>query len=82
MYLSSVSLVQIKLAPVQVLLPEELLLLVFSKLTVTGLGAAQCVCRQWRAVGNSQGLWQQACLEVFHNSNFEQNCKLAKSQFR
>lgn len=42
------ALVQVELAPIQVLLPEELLNLVFARLGPYTLGRAACVCRQWR----------------------------------
>lgn len=73
---------QVELAPIQRLLPEEVLLLVLGKLPIAALGAAQCVCRQWRAVGNSPCLWRRACLEAFYNSDLETNSRLVRTQYR
>jgi hypothetical protein len=73
---------QVELALIQKMLPDEMLLLVLSKLPITALGAAQCVCRHWRMLGNSPCLWQRACLEAFYNSDLATNCKLVRTQYR
>ena len=54
-----------ELAPIQQMLPEELLLLIFSKLPSYGLGPVQCTCKQWKAVSSYQSLWKAACMEAF-----------------
>ncbi|KAK9817830.1 hypothetical protein WJX72_002832 [[Myrmecia] bisecta] len=57
------------LAPIQKLLPEELLLLIFAKLPAYSLAGAQCVCQNWRTVGNNPELWKAACNEAFQLPN-------------
>ena len=54
-----------ELSLIEKLISEELLLLVFNRLPLASLGAAQVVCRQWRAVGGSPSLWRAACAEAF-----------------
>jgi F-box-like len=41
-------------APIQALLPDELLLHILSLLPVRSLATACCVCQQWRQLGDSQ----------------------------
>jgi F-box-like len=41
-------------APIQTLLPDELLLHILSLLPVRSLATACCVCQQWRQLGDSQ----------------------------
>ncbi|KAG1672950.1 hypothetical protein FOA52_012395 [Chlamydomonas sp. UWO 241] len=55
----------VELAPIQIMLPDEMLLLVLSKLTAYDLGAAACVCRDWMEVIQHPKLWEVACTEAF-----------------
>lgn len=40
-------------------LPPDNLVLVLSYLTASQLAQAQCVCRTWRELGGSSGLWER-----------------------
>lgn len=71
-----------QLAPIQRLLPEELLLRVFDFLPSYALGMAQCVCSHWRAVGAAPRLWEAACNDAFADSSRGKNIELLRSQFR
>lgn len=49
------------LAPIQELLPDELLALAFGRLPPASLGAVACTCRAWRElVTETDGLWRAA----------------------
>lgn len=61
---------------IEKLLPNEMLLLVFAKLSKPSLGAAQLVCRQWKVVGDTPSIWRTACLEAFSNCTLETNERL------
>ncbi len=39
---------QVELAPIQIKLPEEMMLFIFSRLAPYTIGKAACVCQQWR----------------------------------
>lgn len=77
----ALAVLQVNLSLIQKLLPEELLLKVFTALPVTSLAAAQCVCRQWRGVGAAPPLWAAACAEVFHDRDAAGNAALVKEQY-
>lgn len=55
----------IELAPIQRLLPEELMLKILGQLQPYALGKAACVCQQWRELTLYPDLWKTACLEAF-----------------
>ena len=71
-----------ELALIQQMLPEELLLLIFSQLPSYGLGPVQCTCKQWKAVSSYPSLWKAACMEAFQASGYEENCKIVRSGHR
>lgn len=71
-----------ELSLIEKMLPEELLLHIFERLPIASLAAAQCVCSQWRRVGDAQPLWRRACKEAFFTSTMDQNAALAKQQYR
>ena len=64
------------------MLPEEMLAAVFSRLPVGSLGAAQCVCQQWRRVGAAPELWRAACADAFRATPPEVNLRLLKLHYR
>lgn len=47
------------------LLPDEILLIIMSKLPPADLGVAACVCSQWQRIASAPTLWQAACLQSF-----------------
>jgi F-box-like len=54
-------------APIQALLPDELLLHILSLLPVRSLATACCVCQQWRQLGDSQvSILSLAPLQLVH----------------
>ena len=54
-------------APIQALLPDELLLHILSLLPVRSLATACCVCQQWRQLGDSQvSIISPAPLQLLH----------------
>ena len=55
---------------------------VLGRLPVGSLGAAQCVCRQWRRVGAAPELWRAACADAFRTTPLELNLRLLESQYR
>jgi hypothetical protein len=73
---------QVELALIQRLLPEEILLLIFGKLDAISVAAAQCVCRQWRAVGAGPSLWRAACMGAFPFSTPQENAQLVRLKYR
>lgn len=46
-------------------LPDELLIMVLSKLPPNQLGVVQCVCKQLQALCCTNSLWRPACVEAF-----------------
>ncbi len=70
------------LAPIQTMLPEEMLAAVFERLPVGSLGAAQCVCSQWRRVGATPDLWRAACADAFRSTPPEANLRMLRGQYR
>lgn len=58
-----------ELSAIQRMLPNELLQHVLSFLPAAALGAAQCVCRQWRDVGAAPPLWRAACRAAFRDTD-------------
>lgn len=56
---------QVELAPIQAMLPDELLLIVLSHVNSYTLGSVACVCRHWRALVEHPRLWEAACTEAF-----------------
>jgi F-box protein 9 len=73
---------QVVLSPIQKLLPDEMLLLIFSKLPIGSLGAAQCVCQQWRAVGAAPSLWLSACQEAFPDVDSSEGAAQMRDKYR
>lgn len=63
----------------QRLLPEELLINVFTLLTPTELAAAQLVCRQWRRASLFPDLWKTACEEAFRIPNLVESLSMART---
>lgn len=63
---------QIELAPIQKLLPEELVFKIFEKLQPYTLGKVACVCQQWRNWTLYSELWKRACLQAFMTEDWEQ----------
>ena len=62
-----------QLSLIEQLLPNEMLLMVFSKLPIHALGSASIVCRQWQAVASSPSLWRTACLDAFRYAPADTN---------
>ena len=69
-------------APIQAMLPEEMLAAVFERLPVGSLGAAQCVCSQWRHIGATPELWRAACDDAFRATPAEVNLRMLRAQYR
>jgi F-box protein 9 len=70
------------LSLIETLLPDEMLVAVFARLPVASLGAAQCVCRQWRCVGGAPTLWAAACGEAFQRADAATNARLLRTAHR
>jgi hypothetical protein len=71
-----------ELSLIEQLLPEELLLLIFERLPIVSLAAAQCVCHAWRRVGGAQPLWRAACRDAFFSTPMEHNAALVRQLYR
>ncbi|GAX83104.1 hypothetical protein CEUSTIGMA_g10530.t1 [Chlamydomonas eustigma] len=56
---------QFELAPIQELLPDEMLHLILARLSPYSLGSVACVCKHWREVVEHPPLWEAACTEAF-----------------
>lgn len=72
---------QVELAPIQALLPDELLHHVFLKLPIMDVARTQCVCKHWRQLGEHAELWQQACLSTFTGTPMTRNTELVRTQY-
>jgi len=68
-------------APIQKLLPYEIMNQLFMRLGPYGLGAASCVCRQWNILAQNPVFWYKACLEAFRNTSLDENVQLVKEQY-
>ena len=74
---------QVLQAPIQKLLPEEMMLTIMAKLPAAQLARAQCVCLQWRSLADSPELWRAACREAFGGlSSPQTDARLVRSQHR
>ncbi|KAK9836213.1 hypothetical protein WJX84_005129 [Apatococcus fuscideae] len=74
---------QVLQAPIQKLLPEEMMLTILGKLPAAHLAMAQCVCLQWRTLADSPDLWRAACSEAFRgNSDPQTDARLVRTQHR
>lgn len=60
------------------MLPEEVLVLVFSALPPHALAAAACVCMGWRTTAETPSLWRAACLKAFASTSLEANLHMLK----
>ena len=65
-------------APIQAMIPEEVLAVVFSKMPPHALAAAACVCAAWRQTADTPSLWRAACLRAFSSTSLEANLHLLK----
>lgn len=59
------------LAPIQRLLPDEILWQVFLHLGPHSLAKVACSCRHWRALSEHPKLWEKACIEAFAPSTLD-----------
>lgn len=74
---------QVLQAPIQKLLPEEMMLTILGKLPTAQLAVAQCVCLQWRALADNPDLWRAACSEAFRgHSDPKTDARLVRLQHR
>lgn len=71
-----------KLGLIEQMLPDEMLLHVFQRLSVTNLGIAQCVSKQWRSIGSTPSLWRSACLEAFYKPGEHINAAAALKPYK
>ena len=71
------------LAPIQQLLPEEMLALVLSHLpTAYDLGAVACTCRGWRTSAHNPALWRGACARTFQELQPDALARLVRLNHR
>lgn len=54
-----------ELALIQRVLPEEVMLSIFQRLSPYVVGRCSLVCRQWRLLADHPRLWERACKEAF-----------------
>ena len=74
---------QVELAPIQQLLPEEMLALVLSHLpTAYDLGAVACTCRGWRTSAHNPALWRGACARTFQELQPDALARLVRLNHR
>lgn len=73
---------QVELAPIQALIPDELLHQVLLQLPIMDVARTQCVCKHWHQLGEHAELWQQACLATFASTTMAHNAELVRSQYR
>uniref|UniRef100_A0A061QUB9 F-box protein 9 n=1 Tax=Tetraselmis sp. GSL018 TaxID=582737 RepID=A0A061QUB9_9CHLO len=52
-------------SPIQKLLTDDMLLMVFKFVPPHGIASASCVCTAWKRVAESSCLWRKACEEAF-----------------
>ena len=69
-------------APIQKLLPPEVMLLIFSQLPIASTARAQCSCRQWYHLGLAPDLWRTACQETFQRCSYKRNSWLLRREYR
>lgn len=69
-------------APIQKLLPPEVMLLIFSQLPIASTARAQCSCRQWYRLGLAPDLWRTACQEAFQRCSYKRNSWLLRREYR
>lgn len=73
---------QTLLAPIQKMIPEELLLEIFRVANhPIAISRAACVCRQWRDVTSHESLWRTACLRAFKMTGKEYNTRQVEITF-
>ncbi|KAK9831468.1 hypothetical protein WJX81_008220 [Elliptochloris bilobata] len=74
---------EVELAPIQQLLPEEMLALVLSHLpSAYALGAVACVCRGWRSAAQNPALWRAACARTFSELQHDELARLVRLSHR
>ncbi|KAF6259857.1 hypothetical protein COO60DRAFT_1622002 [Scenedesmus sp. NREL 46B-D3] len=62
------------LAPIQRLLTDELMTIIFSHLGPYTLGQTACVCRHWRYLTDHQQHWQAACEQAYGPCHKDVSC--------
>ena len=74
---------QVELAPIQQLLPDEMMALVLSHLpSAYALGAVACVCRNWRDAAQNPTLWRTACARTFPELQHDALARLVRANHR
>lgn len=74
--------VQVQLAPIQQILPEEILADILHLLPPYTLAKAACVCTQWAAIANRDSMWQEACYTAFQMEGREEILRHLRLQYR
>lgn len=74
--------VQVVQAPIQKLLPPELITTFLRYLPIITLAHCQCVCKQWNSLGNFPPLWETACQEAFQHIDYDKLCRLVRTAHR
>ena len=73
---------QVQLAPIQRVLPDEILADILGLLAPFTLAKAACVCSQWGTLAKRNSLWQKACLEAFQYLGRQETLQLVQRQYR
>ncbi|KAK9808463.1 hypothetical protein WJX73_008501 [Symbiochloris irregularis] len=73
---------EVQLAPIQQLVPEEILADIMTLLGPYTLAKAACVCSQWGALAKRDSLWQAACYDAFRTRGRDETLQLVRRQYR
>lgn len=57
------------LSLIEQLLPDDLLLYIFSWLPVQSQAFCRCVCKSWHRIGEERVLWKSACQRIFREES-------------
>ena len=72
----------VELAPIQKLLPEEVILKVFEQLQPYTLGRVASVCKHWSDLTTHSTLWRAACQEAFRADGAEKLARLLRVVYK
>jgi len=71
----------VELAPIQKLIPEELLVEILRLLPTYTLGKVAVVCRQWRGAVKHPSLWEKACRTGYGLAGWELSKRLVREEY-
>jgi F-box protein 9 len=71
-----------KLGLIQKMLPEDVMLEIFMRMTPVAVSRAACCCRAWRLLANHEKVWERACYEAWeYREQPEDTERIARDRF-